>query len=825
MIFRRAKYIFLAVFPLLLLSGCGTAKFLKEGQSLVRGNEIKFKDSKGNKVNVKGKNSIKAELTPYFQQVPNRKFLFVIPREWFWFATQGPGDTTSFDRFQRRVIAEKPAIYDEGLAKKTAENMTLRLQSLGYFDAKVIAEDYFKGKRNTKAYVDYFVNPGRQYYIDSVTYTSTDHNILWQLEKVKDESRLKPGEEVNLDRFEEEKLRISSYLRNNGYAFFYPNYFEQLVIDTLHPDTAKLIMTILPPFQDSLHKAYRIGQIHVFTDFDPARDTVTQSADTLINGYYIHNGVNGGKVRPGVILDAIQLKPGDLFSQENFDKSNKQLGALNVFRFVRIKQEVDTIRPNTLNFRVELTPNFKMEMGADFEVNFTNRDGVSGAGNLFGFAVHPTFKNRNLFNGAEQLQANLSTGVEVNFKERPFWNTVDIRLQTDLYTPRFRDFLGIWRGLNSIPFGKNRHVLSNFAYDALKDNSVTRTSASYNYILILNWYRYNLFNASYGYDVQLSNTQRMLINHMGIDLLIPKTEAAFEKVREENGFLKRSFGPQLFVSLLFRDFSYIHSGRQNRFGESNYFSFSAEMAGAEIWAANAVYNEFSLKPETWRIADTINFSQYLKLEGDFRYYRQLTQKNSVACRVNLGIARPFGFTSDVPYVKQFYVGGPNSIRAWAPRGLGPGGYQDVLALNPDNNLRLYQTGDLKFEMNLEYRFEILWRLKGALFLDAGNIWTLRPDPERAGSQFLLKGRKIENSPTGQLTFNDPFYKQIAVGGGFGFRFDFSYFIFRLDMAVKLRNSFPRNYFEGKTREWDYWEDLSGFGFRKVAFNFGLGYPF
>lgn len=822
MMIRLAKYAFLTVLSLLLLSACSVNKYLQEDQSLLRGNEIKFDLRKGEKIT--GKNTIKAELEPYIQQIPNRKFFFVIPREWFWFVTQDPGDTTRFDRFQQRVIAEKPTIYSEELAIQTAENMELRLQSLGYFNAKVFAEETLKGKKHTKAYVEYYVNPGRQFVIDTVFYNTPDQNIGWMLERIREGSRLKPGDFVNLDRFEEEKLRISNHLRNHGYAYFYPNYFEQLVIDTFPPDKAKLYLNILPPFQDTLHKAFFVGQVHVFTDFDPARDTVYQAPDTVINGYYFHHTKNGVKVRPNVILNAILLKEGALFSQEDFDKTNRQLGALNVFRFVRIKQEADTLVPNRLNFRVELTPNLKMEMGADFEVNFTNRDGVAAAGNLLGLGLNPTFKSRNLFNGAEQLLANLSTGVEVNLTEKPFWNTVDIRLQTDLYTPRFRDFLGFWRGLNKIPFGKNKHVLSTFAYDALLNNAVTRTSASYNYILILNWYKYNLFNASYGYDVSLSPTQRMLINHIGIDLLIPKTETAFNELREQNQFLKQSFGQQLFISLLFRDFNYIQSSRINRFGESNYFSFSAEMAGAEIWAVNAAVNEFSLKPSTWRINDTIAFSQYVKIDMDFRYYRQFTPKNSVALRLNLGIARPFGYTTDVPYVKQFYAGGPNGIRAWAPRGLGPGGYQDTLALNPENNLRLYQTGDLKFELNFEYRFEILWRLKGALFLDAGNIWTLKPDVERCGSQFLFKGKTLSNCKDG-LPFNDPFYKQIAIGGGFGLRFDFSYFIFRLDMAVKLRNSYPATFFDGPTRELDYWENQKGFGFRKVAFNFGLGYPF
>ena len=238
--------------------------------------------------------------------------------------------------------------------------------------------------------------------------------------------------------------------------------------------------------------------------------------------------------------------------------------------------------------------------------------------------------------------------------------------------------------------------------------------------------------------------------------------------------------------MLFRDFNYVYNARPNRFGESLYLGINLELAGAEFWAVNSLYNSFALEPDTLKLGE-IEFSQYISTELDLRYYKQYTTKQSLVLRFNLGVARPFGFTTDVPYVKQLYVGGPNSIRAWAPRGLGPGQYLDSLSLDQANNNRLYQSGDLKIEFNAEYRFDLFWRLKGAVFLDGGNIWTIDKDLSRCGSQFLLNNSTITGcTGNDQTVVNEAFYKQNCSGHRFGFRFDFTYFIFRLDVGIKLR---------------------------------------
>lgn len=814
---KSAKYVFQGIICLLLLSACNSTKFLKEDEYLLSGNTIKLKSEE----KIDNKRILLDQLPGFYRQRKNSNFLFFFPREWFYFKTSDPGDTTKLDRFIRRVIAEPPSIYDEQLARETANNMERYLRQKGFLNADVIEEDVIN-RKGTKASVTYYVYPNRPFLIDSVFFSSEDSTINRMLQQEKDKSFFQPGQKLDLGLYEQEKQRITAYLRNNGYAYYYGNYFDQVEVDTLDQDhRGNVYFNVLTPFGDSIHQRYRIGEVTILPDYDPIAADSVFAIDTIIGGYRFLLQQESFDVRPATLIKTMFLKPGDISSEQNYQRTSRQLSALGTYRFWRIKPEPDPDEPGVLNYRIELTPNYKMELGVDFEVNYTNRS-TSGAGNLIGFAVNPSFRNRNLLGGGETLLTNFSTGVEMNFSDRSrFWNTVDLRLQTELYFPRFRNYLGFWSLYNAQPIGKKKRAEESSFFSQLRENGATRLSLSYNYLLIIDWYQYNLFNASYGYDLQRTPTKRYLLNHVGVDLLIPQTQPQFDTLLADNPFLRNSFGQQLFVSLLFRDFNYVFNGRQNRFNKSNYFSFSLEMAGAELWAANKVYNSLAKREDIWRLSDTINFSQYARLEMDYRYYKQYSSKRSLASRFNLGVARPFGFTTDVPYVKQFYVGGPNSIRAWAPRGLGPGGYQDPNALDRENNFRLYQTGDLKLEFNLEYRFEILWQMKGALFLDAGNIWTFREDPDRCGSQFLLSG--VER---GDGCINDPFYKQIAVGGGFGLRFDFSYFIFRLDMGVKLRNSFPRfRDANGMASERSYWESLQGFGLSRVAFNFGLGYPF
>ena len=810
----RARYAIPGLLLLFVLNSCGTTKYLEEDEYLLTQNRIELKGK------VEDRRDLLYDLSTFYRQEPNSNFFFFFPREWYYFATEGKEDKR-FNRWLRRSVGEPPAIHSDSLATESEEGMEVYLRYKGYFNARVMANG---APRKKKMQVTYYAIPGERFYIDSVFFDCPDPTVDSILQAIKPETHLQEGEPLDLRLLGQEKERITSYLRNHGYANFYSNYYGDLEIDTSQvPKRANLYLSILPPFEDSVHTQFYVGDVSVYTDYDPAGENIVQ--DTSIANLHFYLSERGFIVKPNVLREAISLRPGELFSQDVFNRTNNQLSSLGIYRFVRIRQVQDSVDSNILHFNIQLTPNYRMEIGADLELNYTNRSNNPGTGNLLGLSLSPTLRNRNLLRGAELMVTNLSAGVEIapsRLGSPDFWNTVDLRAEVSLFFPQFLDYLSFWRFLYSVPIGKNRHMLNPTFYRTLREQAETRVSAGYNYLLILNWYRYNLLNVSYGFDFQRSNYTRYIIDHFAINYLQPSTEKAFEEELAKNPFLARSFGQQVFVSLLFREFNFIHSGRVNRRGQSFFINADLEMAGTEVWAANAIYNEFSLKPDTFQLGDSINFSQYIRTDVDLRFYKQYSVDQSFAARLNIGVARPFGFTSDVPYVKQFYVGGANSMRAWAPRGLGPGGYLDEASLDPNNNFRLYQSGDLKIELNLEYRFKIFWRLKGALFVDAGNIWTFRRDLDRPGSQFLWQEKRYPIE--GEEFIHYPFYRQIAIGSGLGFRLDLSYFIFRFDVGVKLRNNYPR--FRGpNVPESAWWNNFEGFQLRDLGLNLGLGLPF
>lgn len=820
---RFATFLFFFLGLVAGLSSCNTTKFLGVDEFLLQKNELVLENAKG----MPNKGKIKYELTTLYKQNPNTNFFF-IPREWFYFRARDREDTSKFDRWVQRVIAEPPAIFDPQLAQATTDLMVRYLNDRGYFNAKAIYDENLAGKKKIKT--TYYVNPNRQVLIDTVFYSSEDPGIDSVLQQIKGQSLLKPGAGLEAKLISREKDRIYRHLRNNGYAYFQSNNFAPLEADTtLRPNRANLYFEVLPPPGDSVYTIYHVGEIAVYLDFDPLRPD-SALKDTVISGVRFKTPESFFETKASTIINALYLQEGDLFRQENFDKTNRTLSSLGVFRFVRIKQNIDSTVADRLNFRIELTPVDKLEVGVDFELNYTNRSTSTTVGNLIGISVSPSIRNRNVFRGAELLITNLSAGLEVNpaaVNDSLFFNTIDLRLQSQLNFPRFLDYLRLWKRMDRIFGNPERRADGTNFYTLLRENATTRLSASYNYLLLLNFYRYNLFNAYYGFDVQRTNNHRYIVNHLGIDFLNPTTYPDFKDILDSNPFLRRSFGQQLFVSLLFRDFNSLYSSRVNTRGESHYIGTHFEMAGAELWAFNKLYNGLVGTQSIWRLGKT-DFSQYLRGEIDLRYYRQINSRRSLASRASAGIALPFGFTSDVPYVKQFFIGGPSSIRAWPARSLGPGGYEDTTFSinNIRNALLFYQSGDIKLELNVEYRFDLFWRIKGAFFLDAGNIWTLQKDTARCGSQFLLSRPKTPCINTGgSRSYAAPFYQQIALGGGFGLRFDFTYFIFRLDMGVRLRNPYPLRGGEGSFSERDYWTNLSKWRWRDANFNIGLGYPF
>jgi outer membrane protein assembly factor BamA len=331
----------------------------------------------------------------------------------------------------------------------------------------------------------------------------------------------------------------------------------------------------------------------------------------------------------------------------------------------------------------------------------------------------------------------------------------------------------------------------------------------YNYYTLLDYYTFNLFNFSYGYNVQTSQKSQFIVNNLGVDFLLPTPTPSFDTILMQNPFLQNSFSNQLLTGFILRDFTYIYSPQLSRTGGTWYFQGTAEMSGVEVLALNKLFNGVSGNSSVWKVSD-VDFSQYFWLELDLRRYWQRRANQTIITRVSSGVVIPFGNSSEAPYVKQFFVGGPQSVRGWYARGIGPGSYFDDTTT--DINLRnsFYQTGDLKLEWNVEYRFHMfrplnLFDFNGAFFIDGGNVWTIDADEngERLGSKF-----QIENT-----------FKEMAVSVGTGFRFDFTYFIFRVDFGKLIKNNYP-----DPLRNNSYWVDDLRL-WKGAAWHLGLGYPF
>ena len=411
-----------------------------------------------------------------------------------------------------------------------------------------------------------------------------------------------------------------------------------------------------------------------------------------------------------------------------------------------------------------------MSIGGDLEVS--NISGTT-VGNSIGTNVNLSFKNKNLFRGAEKFEFNISNSLEYSLEKndtitlKSLFNSIDIGISARVSFPKFM-----------VPL-------------PLKRPGKTILSLSYDYLSRRNFYKYRTINASYGYEwfETSKKNKKHIYNIASLDLLQPSVEPTFEElVLNDNLFLKNSFQNQLFLG---QNYSFIHqTGLLKKLGSSFYFRGNLEVAPIELAGEGA--------------------SQYYKGDVDFRYKYNLPNNRSIATRIGVGYGNAFSNKATLPYVKQYYVGGPSSIRAWKIRELGPGAYlEDNLG-----NLQPYQTGNIKFESSAEYRFNLIkfFYLEGALFLDAGNIWTIEEDPDRPCP---------DGAPCNAISNN--FLDQIAVGGGWGFRFDFTYFIIRLDMAYKLRTPYKVN------DSHQVYSTNNHFGLRPAlkdaVYNLAIGYPF
>lgn len=732
---------------ILIGTSCNTTNYVKGNQSLLKKNKFKMVEFDSDLT----ENQLSADIFTLYRQRPNRKVLVGIPREWFYY------NLSKLDPTKMRYkifsnYAEEPAILDSILVKSTENNIRNYFINKGYLNVTVSSTIKTKRKKSTVTYLIYAKDRLK---IRSIEYSTLDTAILEILNSNASTALLKKGSPVDNALFQAEKARITDILNNNGFADFTPLYIPSLKIDT-SDNLADLILRVNLPQGKSKHDQFRIGKVNVIRQSADAvaYDKVETEFDSI---KFIRYG-GGVEVKNSLLARNIFTRPGQLYNKSNLSKSTSQLNRLGLFRFINLDTKKDSSKPGNIDISYTLNLNKRWVFDASSDLNYTTVRALGS--NLFGISGNVNLRNRNLLGSAEVLSTSLEVGTEVNITKLSTYNAINLRYQNSLRLADFYDITGgfaIWKS-----------IVKRFGRTVQKPNSFTSLELGFNYVFLNDAYIYYLLNTQVAYDIRLDRYKRIDAHTFSISLYVPVTFPRFDSVIKKNSFLESSFkGKRLITSFLFHDFiKYKQKDLNERWTTSNYYS--VEFSGIEISAINSLYNLILAKDEVFSL-NSLQFSKFIKLDWDKRWYYTMKDRSSVAFRLTSGVAIPYGRDKVVPYIRKFFMGGPQSMRGWAIRELGPGATKPS---QEQNEFAFFSAGDIKLEANAEYRTDLFWRFKWAWFFDIGNVWLW---PQSEG--------------TPEAKFSKDFINQIAFNTGVGLRMDISFCILRLDYGVKLRNSY------------------------------------
>lgn len=727
------------------MPSCKTSQVISEEQHLLRKNQLVFKTDE----KIDNKEALRFELESLYQQEQNPPKLWP-PKNWF-------------DR-------DSLTLYDAALAEATAEAMEKFLKNKkGFYHVKVKPAVEFDGKQATVSYV---MDLGRRYTIRSYNIMSDDDNIVKEINNLASLPAITVGDPLDAELFELERTRITSGLQNLGYANFLGNYVEMVGDSADYQVDVEFNILVPPP--DSIHQQYYIGEVHVYTEHLSETDPDFNLTDTVNHTVY-YSKSDDFVVKPDKLKNNIYLRKGMLYLKNNRVKTQKTLSNLSSFRYVNVKERINPDQDTIIDFDIFLSPHkhkWISETGVDLFYSTFGATDVQQ--NLFGVSASTGLQNRNLFGGSEKYSFNLDGSVELTIPSLQA-NRWSFGANNALELPRLVDLFSFGKFLSKVK------IIPRVNYQRLKEEARTDIALGYNFTKSIQNFSISSFNASWGYSYKPNNTQLYKVRQLGLNLFIFNPTEQF-RIRNlvDNQLLAKSFEDNVSTGFLFRDLSYFYQGPKNNRGRSVGVLGNIEFSGMEVFLTNKLYNLFSGSDLVWELGPggRFNFAKYVKFELDGRIYKDVGESSQIAARADFGIVVPFGKTSDgtlltVPYLSQFFVGGPNSNRAWQLRELGPGGYLEI------QDPPFFQAGDIKLEFNLEYRWDWFWFFKGAVFVDAGNIWTLRDEFSQSG-ELQRAGSK----------FSSNFLDQMAIGAGWGIRADFTYFLIRFDFGYKIRAPYP-----------------------------------
>ncbi|KFF08763.1 translocation and assembly module lipoprotein TamL [Chryseobacterium luteum] len=765
------KYVFASGFAAATLS-CSNTKFLKEGQMLYAGGKVKIENDT---ISKKEKNELQSALEENLVPKPNSTILGLRPRLYFYNIAKEPKKDKGFNYWLKYKVGEKPVLLgdvDREFNRKIIENYS---ENKGYFNAKAT---YDTVSKNKKAKVIYTLKPGARYFISNVKFQQDSSLVNREIQSLTNKTLLKSGKPFDLDVIKDERERIDTGLKERGFYYFNPdNIIVQADSTVSKNHKVELNVKLKENTPDLATEQFSIDKVIVFPNYN-IRDvkrgkySVPMNADSLskyaYNDIYVIDPQH--KFKSKIFDRALYFKKGDLYNRSNHNLTLNRLISLGVFKFVKNEFIVSDSLKHQFDAYYLLTPRQIQSLRLEAL-------GRTNSANYAGSELNLNWTHRNFFRGAEQFKAavygafDFQMGGQENAK-----NLFRAGTNVQLSIPRI---VAPFRFNSSSAFVPRTNITLGYEFQ-------NRTQL----------YTLNNFTASFGYVWKENARKEHDLKVIDITLVSPA------KVTDE--FRKQATTPAarrvVEKQLIFGPtYSYTYTNTMLPKTNTVYYKGTLDLAGnitGLVTGANA-------KKDKQKNIFGVPFSQYAKMEHDFRFYHKFTEKSSLATRFIGGIAYPYGNSEFIPFSKQFFSGGSNSIRAFRARTLGPGSFDPRTI---EKGFLLDQAGDIKLELNAEYRANIYKFLNVAAFVDAGNVWLINADEYRPGGKFSKE-----------------FLSEIAVGAGVGLRLDFSILILRLDLAMPLRVP----YYE-KGDRWAF--DRINFGdssWRKdnLVLNIAIGYPF
>lgn len=783
---KRTITILLGIIGLLFWTGCSTTKHLPEGEKLYIGQKATVVQNRSK--TLVGETALE-EVEAALAKSPNNSIFGI--RYPFPF---GLWVYNSFQKYEKGLgrwifnkFAANPVLLsavNPGIRTKAAANL---LRDYGYFNGRVGYQTFVDPKDSLKVKVQYTVDMGNPYFIDSVEYRGFSKRTARIMEMSRRRSLISPGEQFNVPDLDGERIRISNLLRNVGCYYFRPDYLTYQA-DTAMVGGGHVQMRLIPApgMPEVADKPFYVGRKEVWLLGREGQmpDTSVVYKDLTIR---YHNKL---RVRPNMlyrwtdyhsylkkrqIQDSTgivrQLSFRNLYSLNRQTRVQERLASVGIFRYAEMQYlPRDTaFVSDTLDVRVIAALDKPYDAELDFNVTMKSNN-QTGPGAAF------TVTKNNVFGGGESWNVKLNGSYEwqTGKASSSLMNSYELGISTSLIFPR-------------VVFPR----MGGREYDFPATTTFRLYADQMNRA---KYYKLLAFGGNVTYDFQPKSASKHSITPFRLTFnVLRNPTAAFDTLRAENPALYVSLRDQFIPAM---EYTYTYDNASVR-GKRNPIWWQTTVASAGN-LTSAVYSIFG-KPfsEEGKKLFGVPFAQFLKLSSEFRYHYRIGKNQMIASRMAGGVIWSYGNATTAPYTEQFYIGGANSVRAFSARSIGPGGY-------PPETDRKYtyinHVGDIRMEANIEYRFRMIADLHGAVFLDAGNVWLMRKDESRPNGELTLK-----NLP-----------KQIALGTGVGLRYDMDFLVFRLDLGIGLHDPYDT----GKSGYYNIPKFKDG-----MAVHFAIGYPF